>query len=58
MICCWMNMFKSVVLLKGIHLETVPETQGPIKELTCSLCSLFEECQNGEPGQPKMQGTM
>ena len=22
-----------------------------------SPCSLFEECQNGEPGQPKMQGT-
>ena len=29
-----MNMFKSAVLLKGCHLENVPETQGPIKELT------------------------
>ena len=29
-------MFKSVVLLKGSHLEIVPETKGPIKGLTCS----------------------
>ena len=27
---------QSVVLLKASDLETVPETQGPIKELTCS----------------------
>ena len=32
-----MNMFKFVVLLKGINLETVPEMQGPFKELTCSI---------------------
>ena len=29
-------MFKSVVLLKGSHLEIVPETKGSIKGLTCS----------------------
>ena len=29
-------MFKSVVLLKGSHLEIVPETKGPIKRLICS----------------------
>ena len=27
---------QSVVLLEGSDLETVPETQGPFKELTCS----------------------
>ena len=31
-----MNMLKSAVYLKGSHLENVPETKGPIKELTCS----------------------
>ena len=29
-------MFRSVVLLKGSHLETVRETQGPFKKLACS----------------------
>ena len=28
-----MSMFKSVVLLKVSHLETLLETQGPIREL-------------------------
>ena len=32
-----MSMFKSVVLLKGSNLETIPEVQGPIKELTCTI---------------------
>ena len=36
-----MDMFKSAVLLKGSHLETVPETHGPIKELTCSTKRKF-----------------
>ena len=31
-------MFKSVIWLKGSHLKLfIPETQGPIKHLTCSI---------------------
>ena len=32
-----MSMFKSVVLLKGSNLETIPEAQGPITELTGTI---------------------
>ena len=48
---CWMNMFKSVIWLKGSHLETVPRS---IEEITCITKRKSQECQNGELGQPKM----
>ena len=48
---CWMNMFKSVIWLKGSHLESVPRS---IKGITCITKRKSQECQNGELGQPKM----
>ena len=48
---CWMNMFKSVIWLKGSHLEIVPRS---IKEITCITKRKSQECQNGELNQPKM----
>ena len=48
---CWMNMFKSVIWLKGSHLETVPRS---IEEITCITKRKSQECQNRELGQPKM----
>ena len=50
---------QSVVLLKASDLETVPETQGPIKELTCSTKQKSHTFRgvskiNGELGQPKI----
>ena len=47
-------MFKSVIWLKGSRLETVPKTQRSIKEITCITKQKYQECQNGELGQPKM----
>ena len=48
---CWMNMFKSVIWLKGSHLEIVPRS---IKEITCITKRKSQKCQNGELNQPKM----
>ena len=47
----WMNMFKSVIWLKGSHLEIVPRS---ITEITCITKRKSQECQNGELNQPKM----
>ena len=48
-------MFRSVILLKGSHLETVPENKGPSRSLHVVLNEnpvLLKECVNGELGQP------
>ena len=48
-------MIKSVIWLKGSHLETVPQTQRSIKEITCLTKQKSQGCQNGGLGQTNLR---